>query len=346
MILPQAVDHAQHHHPLVIAHRLRAQNLLLGLILLLQPLKDGLAQLMPGQFQRLDLRCLQAHPELVFQLFIQPLHVPLVRTHLLAREFIQKSAQNTAYIIFQNQFFLFHGFQQHPPHAIDGFALLVHHVVVLQQVFAGIEVLRLHRLLRALDALGDHARLDGHVFFHAQLLQQRAHPLLGEDAHQVVFQREKEPRLAGIALPSRAPTELVVDAPRLVPLGAQDEEPAGLDHLFVIHLRRLCVPLEGRRPLRLADLEFLALVVETQKSRRRHGVDGPLVGADNPRPVLLHQFLPGHELRVAAQQNIGSAAGHVGGNGHHPQPPGLGHNLSLALVELGVQHHMLDALAR
>ena len=57
--------------------------------------------------------------------------------------------------------------------------------------------------------------------------------------------------------------------------------------------------------------------------------------------LLLHQLLAGHELRIAAQQNIGAAAGHVGGDGHHPQPPGLGHNLRLALVELGVQHHVL-----
>jgi hypothetical protein len=59
-------------------------------------------------------------------------------------------------------------------------------------------------LLRALDALGDHLRLDGHAFFHAQPLQQRAHPLLGEDAHQVVFEREIEARLAGIALAAGA----------------------------------------------------------------------------------------------------------------------------------------------
>ena len=48
---------------------------------------------------------------------------------------------------------------------------------------------------------------------------------------------------------------------------------------------------------------------------------------------------------IAAQQNIGSAAGHVGGDGHHPQPPGLGHNLRFALVELCVQHHVAYALA-
>jgi hypothetical protein len=141
----------------------------------------------------------------VDQLFVQPLQIPLIGMHLLARKLVQQSAQNPADIILQNQLPLLHAFQQLPPQPIHRLALLVHHVVVLQQVFAGLEVLRLHRLLRALNALGDHLRLDGHALFHAQPLQQRAHPLLGEDAHQVVFQRKIEARFAGIALASRAP---------------------------------------------------------------------------------------------------------------------------------------------
>ena len=56
--------------------------------------------------------------------------------------------------------------------------------------------------------------------------KQRADPLLGEDAHQVVFEREIEARCAGIALAAGAATKLVVDAARLVALGAQDEEAA------------------------------------------------------------------------------------------------------------------------
>ena len=48
---------------------------------------------------------------------------------------------------------------------------------------------------------------------------------------------------------------------------------------------------------------------------------------------------------IAAQQNIGAAAGHVGGDGDRAQPPGLRHNLRFALVKLGVEHHVLHALA-
>ena len=53
--------------------------------------------------------------------------------------------------------------------------------------------------------------------------------------------------------------------------------------------------------------------------------------------------LAGHELGVAAQQYVGAAAGHVGGDGHRAHLAGLGHDLGLFFMELGVQHHVLHA---
>jgi hypothetical protein len=47
--------------------------------------------------------------------------------------------------------------------------------------------------------------------------------------HQVVFERQVELGAAGIALAAGAAAQLIVDAPALVPLGAQHVEPAGLD---------------------------------------------------------------------------------------------------------------------
>ena len=44
-------------------------------------------------------------------------------------------------------------FEQLAAQRVDVLALLVHHVVVLEQVLAGGEVLRLDLLLRALDGL-------------------------------------------------------------------------------------------------------------------------------------------------------------------------------------------------
>jgi hypothetical protein len=43
-------------------------------------------------------------------------------------------------------------------------------------------------------------------------------------------------------------------------------------------------------------------------------------------------------LDVAAQHDVGAAARHVGGDGDHPGAAGLGHDLGLAGVLLGVEH--------
>ena len=40
---------------------------------------------------------------------------------------------------------------------------------------------------------------------------------------------------------------------------------------------------------------------------------------------------PGHEVGVAAEQDVGAAAGHVGGDGHAAAPPALRDDLRLAL---------------
>jgi hypothetical protein len=59
------------------------------------------------------------------------------------------------------------------------------------------------------------------------------------------------------------------------------------------------------------------------------------------RDSLLHHFLLGHEFGVAAEQNVGAAAGHVGGDGDHAFASRLSHEFGFALVELGVQDHVL-----
>ena len=43
-------------------------------------------------------------------------------------------------------------------------------------------------------------------------------------------------------------------------------------------------------------------------------------------------------FNIAAQHNVSAAACHVGGNRHHFCTPGLGHDVSLSRMLLGVQH--------
>src|SRR5208337_253530 len=105
---------------------------------------------------------------------------------------------------------------------VDPLALLVHDLVVLEQVLANIEVPLLDFLLGSLDAPADHLALDGLAFLHAQPGEDGRYPLAGELAHQVVFQREEEPRRARVSLAAGPAAQLIVDAPAFVPLGADD----------------------------------------------------------------------------------------------------------------------------
>ncbi len=131
-------------------------------------------------------------------------------------------------------------FEQLAAQAVDGLALLVVDVVVLEQVFAGFEVLRLDGFLRLLDALGDHLGLDRHVFFHAEPQHQVLHALAAENAQQVVLQGEIEARAARIALAAGTAAELVIDAAGFVPLGGDDVQAADVHHL-VVFLIGLCL---------------------------------------------------------------------------------------------------------
>src|SRR6187397_2636639 len=71
------------------------------------------------------------------------------------------------------------------------------------------------------------------VLLQPKTLQHSVQLVGPEDAHQVVFQRQEELRMPGVALPPGAPAQLVVDATALVPLGAQHVEAAGAERLLL-----------------------------------------------------------------------------------------------------------------
>ena len=116
----------------------------------------------------------------------------------------------------------------------DDFALIVHHVVVLEDVLADVEVARLDLLLRLLQSLVDPGVRDRLAFLQPKLLQHAVHAVRAEDAHQVVFERQIELRAAGIALAAGAAAQLVVDAAALMALGADDVEAAGGQRLLFL----------------------------------------------------------------------------------------------------------------
>ena len=109
----------------------------------------------------------------------------------------------------------------------DHLALIVHHVVELQDVLADVEVARLDLLLRLFQRLVDPGMDDRLALLQAELGAACRRAVGPEDAHQVVFQRQEEFRAAGIALTAGAAAQLVVDAAAFVALGAEHEQPAG-----------------------------------------------------------------------------------------------------------------------
>ena len=117
--------------------------------------------------------------------------------------------------------------EQALPERVDALPLLVHHLVVFEQVFPDVEVAFLNLFLSAFDAPADHLALDRFAFLHSQPGEHRRHPLPREFPHQVVFERQEEPRRARISLPACAAAKLVVDPPALVPLRADDVQSPG-----------------------------------------------------------------------------------------------------------------------
>ena len=161
--------------------------------------------------------------------------------------------------------------------------------------------------LRPLDRLVDPGMDDRLVLLQAELGQHAVHAVGAEDAHQVVLERQEELRAAGIALAAGAAAQLVVDAAAFVALGAEHVEAAGGERLL----------LEARRSRRGSPLLRVAL-------RASPSMSGELA-------------LDAH-LGVAAELDVGAAAGHVGGDGDRAGHAGLGDDIGLLLVEAGVQH--------
>jgi len=211
VFFPEAVEDGEHDDALVVTHGGFAEDLFFDLVTLAELFEDGFAELVARELGDVDF-VFELCTEEVEDLSEDLLGVPLVGVRLDGRVLIEDAGKDGGGVVVGDELLLVDAFHELTAKAVDGFALLVHDVVVLEDVFAGLEVLRLYGFLGGLDALGDHARLDGDAFFHAEGLQEGGDPLAGEDAHEIVFERKEEARGAGVTLTAGAATELVVDA--------------------------------------------------------------------------------------------------------------------------------------
>ena len=128
-------------------------------------------------------------------------------------------------------------------------------------------------------------------------------------------------------------------------LGAEDVKAAGFDDLFVFVFGCAFVSGDGGVPGGLRGFELLAGVVEADHAGAGDGGDGAFGGRDGAGLLLADEVLAGHEFGVAAEENVGTAAGHVGGDRDHAEAASLGDDLGFLLVELGVEDDVADALA-
>ncbi len=110
---------------------------------------------------------------------------------------------------------------------IDNGALLVHHVIVFEQMLADAEVVLFDFLLGAFDGLVDNGRFDYFAFFYAETVHDFGNALAGKQTHQVVFQRNKEYRRTGVALAACTSAQLAVYTTAFVALGTDDGQTTG-----------------------------------------------------------------------------------------------------------------------
>ena len=74
------------------------------------------------------------------------LDVPLLGVGFLGDELVEDAGEDGGDVVFGDELLLVDAFHELAAEAVDGFALLVHDVVILEDVLAGLEVLRLDLL--------------------------------------------------------------------------------------------------------------------------------------------------------------------------------------------------------
>ncbi len=327
MLAPLAVQHRQDDPALQLTHDLGAELRLTLRVLLVDVVLDGLGDELGGQPGPVTGRLLQLidgdlHRVELLEGAPQPVQVPLLGEALgglRADVGVDRVVHEVLHLLMQVL-----ALQDAAPLAVDDLTLAVEDLVVLQNVLTGLEVLLLDLRLRRRDRARHHLVLDGHI---VRDVRHRHHALdhLGlEQPHQVVAEGEVEAGLTGVALTAGTTAQLVVDTTRLVPLGTEHVQAAeGLD-LFLLGLDRRLGPLQGGRQRRRPLLDVLL------------GVEATLA-----------QLGLGEVLGVAAELDVRTTAGHVGGHGHGALAAGLGDDRRLTVVLLRVQHLVLDtALAQ
>src|SRR5690606_10744322 len=214
-------------------------------------------------------------------------------------------------------------FEDHATVGVDGQALAVENVIVLEHVLARLGVARLDLGLGVLDEARDHASGQNLRVVVVGARKQAVGHRRAEAHHELVLEREVETALSRVALTTGTSAQLVVDATRFVAFGSEDVKAADLADLVALLFARLLRLGEDLVP---AGLVLLG-VLDGVEAARLHLGDG-------------------EELGVAAEHDVGTATGHVRCDGDGPEATGDGDDVGLASVVLRVEDLVLDARLR
>src|ERR1700694_521053 len=90
--------------------------------------------------------------------------------------------------------------------------------------------MRFYFFLRIFNTLGEDAGFDRRVIIDLKQFHRRPYAVAAEDAHQLVVEAHIEARGAAVTLTACTAAQLVVNAPRLMPLGTDDVQAAKVRH--------------------------------------------------------------------------------------------------------------------
>ena len=103
---------------------------------------------------------------------------------------------------------------------VNDLALLVHHLVIFEDVLTDLGVFLLNGGLSTFNGLRHHLRFDCLIFIETPHC-----PLQGaggEQPHQFIIETEIKATFPGVSLATRTSTQLVIDTAAVVPFGGND----------------------------------------------------------------------------------------------------------------------------
>ena len=231
MLHPLGIDDFEHDRFFQLAHHRRTDRFLTTVVCIVRRLFEEilhvLARIIFDVF-RLDISRRDA---IFLTIFDERRIIPFLRIELRIRIHLHALIDEA---VDHPHDLVFHVFPVQNPATllIKHLALLIHDVVIFQDIFTDIEIPCLHAFLRPLNRIGNHGGFDLFVFLQPHFFHEIFDAVPAENAKQIIFQRQEKLRTAGIPLASGTSAQLIVDTTTFMALRPNNGEPAQLGDPF------------------------------------------------------------------------------------------------------------------